>query len=599
MRRVRRVEVPIEQNLAPDTVVRLRVDLGETLGGNWGDAARRGVLDRIDLDLVGADPAHVRLDAVALLREGAVPEPFAARSAVAEIGGSFQPSWWVRGGASVGFAVDLPADGSELRWRDGALAGGEEPRVELVAGGRASLLDSVSHAKPSAGWQARRIPLTGHAGEHVVLRLSNGGTGTALFGDPRIVPTGARQPAGNVLVVLIDTLRADHVGAFGADFDGITPTLDRMIRDGVGFEMALSHSPWTKPTVATVMTGLLPTTHRVGSRTLSDRVPGSVALVQERFRSAGWRTGSFAANPLGSTLSGLERGFGTALAPRFWRGRTQLGPHPSASQLRAELLSWLDEEPDRPFFAYVHVMEVHPGGRRHHGRGTPSGYTLYAAAVHAADQDLADLLSALDDRGRLDDTLVVVLGDHGDSFGQHGRPMAGHGTSLFQDQIHVPLVFWQPGGPAREPIATPVGLSDVAPTLLALFDLPPLEEADGADLAGLWTGGGAVGRPVASALIRFPHAPDAPRQDSLVTPERHKALRIGDEQRLAFDLDADPDERGGAAPADADALLRTLDRLVEAEPERARRFRERHGASQAGAVDAEELERLKELGYVP
>ena len=320
----------------------------------------------------------------------------------------------------------------------------------------------------------------------MVIRLANRGTGVALFGQPRVVSVANGGRAGDVVVYLIDTLRADHVAAFGARFDGITPTLDRLIGEGVGFEMALSHSPWTKPTIATLLTGLLPTTHRVGSQTLSDRVPGSVAMVQERFRSAGWRTGSFAANPLGSTLSGLERGFGTAVAPRFWR-RPELGQHPSAAQVRGELLRWIDLEPDRPFFAYVHVMEAHPEGRHYHGRDLPEGFTPYAASVRAADADLGALLRALEERGRIDDLQLVVLGDHGDSFGEHGSRWEGHGTSLFQEQIQVPLVFWRRGGPHREPVSSPVGLADVSPTLIDLFGLPPLEHADGVTLGAHWS----------------------------------------------------------------------------------------------------------------
>jgi arylsulfatase A-like enzyme len=596
-RQVRRIEVSIEQNLAPGTVLQLRIDLGETLRGNWGDAAQTDALDGLELALVGADPARVRLESIRLERRDSISEPFAARRAVAERGGEFHPSWWLRGGVSVDFDLDLPAGGCELRWREAGLGGGEDLRVELLAPDASRVL--AAHAADPAGWQVRRVSLADHAGRRVTLRLSNRGAGVALFGNPRVVVTPTERVAGDVIVYLIDTLRGDHVGRFGARFPDITPTIDRLIRDGVGFELALSHSPWTKPTIATLMTGLLPTTHRIGSRTLSDRLPASVDVLQGRFRQAGWRTGSFSANPLGSTLSGLERGFGTALAPRFWRSHPELGDHPSAAQLRAELLRWIDAEPDRPFFAYVHVMEVHPLGRSHLTREGPETDTPYARAVRAADADLGALLDALEARDRLERLLLVVLGDHGDSFGEHGERLAGHGTSLYQAQIHVPLVFWQQGGPQREPVRVPVGLADVAPTLLAAFALPPLAQVDGVDLSGHWSGAPGPRRPVLSALIRYPHTPGAPEQRALVTPDGHKALQIGDAPAQVFDLARDPQEIRSVPPADAAEALAELGRSSDDASARARWFRELHDDAGPGVVSARELERLKKLGYVP
>jgi arylsulfatase A-like enzyme len=592
LRRARRIELALEQNLPPDVAVRLHVDVKETLAGNWGDTVHEPGLTRLEIALHGADPASVRLESVRLLRDE-VALPFAARRAVAEVGGRLHPSWWVRRGSAVSIAVDLPAGAPELRWFAGALESGEAPRVEVVSGGAAVVLDD---SLDGPAWQARRASLARFAQQRATLRLSNVGSGIALFGDPRIVvPTGGDRPT-DVLVYLIDTLRADHVGALGARQAGITPNLDRLIAHGFAFEMALSHSPWTKPAVTTLLTGLLPTTHRVGSRTLSDRVPASVPMLQERFRNAGWRTGSFAANPLGSTLTGLERGFGTTLAPRFWRRRPALGRHPSALQLRTELLRWVDAEPDRPFFAYVHVMEVHPSGRRYHGRASPEGFTEYAAAVRAADADLGALLDALAERGRLDDLLLVVVADHGDSFGEHGRPFRGHGTSLFQDQIHVPLVLWH-RAVRRAPVRRPVGLADVTPTLIEWFGLPPLPDADGIALGADGAAPG-VARTIPSALIRYPHAPEALPQHAIVDPDRVKALRIGDEAPRVYDLREDPAETGEPVSAATERVLRDLERSIEATPPRAKAFDARHGPSHAGALDAETIERLRELGYI-
>lgn len=598
IRRARRIEVPLEQKLPPDIAVRLRIDVTEAIGGNMRDTVHEPQLVQLELTLLGAIPAAVRLQSVRLLRRDAVALPFAARPAMAEIRGRLHPSWWVRGDSAAEIDLDLPAGEPELRWFAGAIGTGEVPRVHVLAGDTAVPLDVGGELSGEPTWRARRASLSAFAGRRVQIRLSNAGSGIALFGDPRVVVPAARERASDVLVYLIDTLRADHIGAFGAPYAGITPNLDRLIEAGVGFEMALSHSPWTKPSVATLLTGLLPTTHRVGSRTLSDRLPATVSVLPERFRHAGWRAGSFAANPLGSTLSGLERGFGTALAPRFWRRRPALGRNPSAAQVRKELLGWIDEEPDRPFFAYVHLMEVHPSGREHHGRERPEGFTAYATSVRTADADLGALLDSLAERGRLDDLLLVVLSDHGDSFGGHGWRFKFHGTSLFQDQIHVPVVFWHHRESGRPLVRQPAGLADVAPTLLALFDLPPLEHADGTALDVYGSNEGAAARSVSSALIRFPHAPNAAVQHAMVDPSRRKVLRIGNEQPLAYDLRRDPGETGSPQPRGTAELLRDLDQRIDALSVRAGHFRERHGPVAAEALDAGELQRLRALGYI-
>jgi arylsulfatase A-like enzyme len=516
---------------------------------------------------------------------------------MAEIDGRLHPSWWVRGGSAAEIDFAVPADEPELRWLEGTMGSGAVPRVELIAGGRSVALDGGSEPGEEARWAERQASLSAAAGQRVRIRLSNAGAGIALFGDPRVVVSSGLPRPSDVLVYLIDTLRADHVGAFGAPYAGITPNLDRLIEEGVAFQMALSHSPWTKPSIATLLTGLLPTTHRVGSRTLSDRLPAGVPVVQARFRQAGWRAGSFTANPLGSTLSGLERGFGTALVPRFWRRRPALGRNPSGAQIRKEVLRWIDQEPDRPFFAYVQVMEVHPSGRAHHGRGRPDGFTAYGASVRAADADLGALLGSLAERGR-DDLLVVVLSDHGDSRGVHGWHFKGHGTSLFQDQIHVPVVFWHRSGSRRAPVQDPTGLADVAPTLLELFDLPPLEHADGRALDVYAETQSAEAHPVSSALIRFPHSPNAAAQHAMVDPDYRKVLRIGTEPPLAYDLRKDPSETGSHEPSGAAELLNEFDRRIDALAAKRDHFQERHGLATAEGIDAKELQRLRALGYV-
>jgi arylsulfatase A-like enzyme len=502
--------------------------------------------------------------------------------------GIVRPSWYVNAGARVAVRLRLPPGAPELRWHEAATAGARSVRV--LDGARA---DVLSRGAGASGWEPRRASLASHAGHEVVIELAAEGEGTAFFGEPRVVASGPETSTPDVLVYLIDTLRADALGAYGSPRAGVSPTIDALARGGVVFSQALSTSSWTKPAIPTLLTGLHPMTHRVGATSYTDRLPEGVPLLQEAFRTAGWRTGSFSASPLGSTLSGLERGFAAAYTPQRWQGEIGDLEHPGAEQLHAGLLAWVDEEPELPFFAYVQTLEVHEWKRARYARDLAPGFEPYDAAVHDADRRLGELLEALRSRGR--HPLVVVLADHGESFGEHG--VHGHGTSLFQSQIHIPLVLYAEGALPAMTVTDPVALTDVAPTVLDLAGLPPLPGQDGASLAAFPRGEGAAPRGVSSELVRFVWRPDAPPWRSMVSPELGKLIRVKGLPDLAYDLAHDRCETR-PRPALAGTLAAALDERLREEDAAHERFAAQHGATTKGAVDAAEVERLRALGYV-
>jgi arylsulfatase A-like enzyme len=365
----------------------------------------------------------------------------------------------------------------------------------------------------------------------------------------------------------------------------------------VVFSRALSSSSWTKPAIPTLLSGLHPITHGVGATSYTDRLPQSVPMLQDAFRSAGWRTGSFAASPLGSTLSGLERGFDAAYAPQHWSVSGGDPEHPAARQLHDALLAWLDEEPDRPFFAFVHTLETHEWRHERHQRDRQPDWDAYDAAVHDADQQLGELLAALEARGRR--PLVVLLSDHGESFGEHG--VKGHGTSLFQSQLHIPLMFFSRQALPPMTVTEPVSLLDVAPSILDLVGLPALPAQDGTSLAS-WvrTGRGSTAPTrsgVTSELTRFVWRPDAPKWRSLVALDGEKLIRIEGQAPLAFDLKRDPCETEPVTSL-ATKLLPALEARIAAESATHAEFAARHDAGPRAAVDAGDVERLRALGYV-
>jgi arylsulfatase A-like enzyme len=586
-------EIGLERDADPDEPVTLEVDLTEAVRGNWGDAAADGSLERIEITLPFARAEDVRVIEASLLGAGALYEDAAAAARPVELESLIRPSWYVHGGSSVRFRIAVPDGLPELRWHDGGIGEAGDRIVRVVVDGDAT---ELSRATGHGAWNHRHVSLERWAGRSLTLELSTEGGGIGMFGDPRVVARREDPEPPGVILYMIDTLRADRLGAWGYGGPATSPFLDRLAAEGVMFGRAISSSSWTKPAIPTLMTGIWPTTHRVGATSYSDRLPAGVPLVQERFRDTGWRTGSFSASPLGSTLSGLERGFGTVAPPRHWRGEVGDLGQVSAAQLHGEMLSWLKEEPDQPAFAYIHTLEVHEYREELYRKGAAERFAGYDRAVQDADRNLRRLVDDLRKITGRSSWLLVIVSDHGHSMNEHG--LRGHGQSLFQSEIHIPLIFWAPGllEPSRSDV--PVGLPDIAPTLLDLAGLPPIPDIDGHSLAGVLRGAGAPPHQyVASALLRYIWKPEAPRQFAIVSNDLDKIIRTSDEREFRYRLGSDPTEQRNLEGADG-ALGMLLEEWLSGQGAAALAFDERYGGAIRGALDAGQSDRLRSLGYI-
>ncbi len=329
-------------------------------------------------------------------------------------------------------------------------------------------------------------------------------------GLPRLVAGSARPVAParapNVLFVLIDTWRADHAGFLGYE-RAVSPELDRLSERGVVFERAISQAPWTKPAVATLFTGLLPSRHHAVSQPLPDvpvratRLQPPVTTFIEILHGKGWQTAMWSDNPNITPPRGFDQG-AESFRDYFHEPDAEHEDCGALPEILGDVRRWLAEErdPERPFCLYVHVMDPHypyepPGPFR--GQFDRSGceVQLTGPVVReylCGERDVADLtparLTSLVDRYdeellavdhelgpfleqvlREDpDTVVVLSGDHGEEFLEHGG--LGHSHALWEELVHVPLVLWGPDlAPAR--ISAQVRLMDVAPTLLELVGL--------------------------------------------------------------------------------------------------------------------------------
>ena len=531
----------------------VELDLVEVVDGNW-DALASPVLTGFALEGVG-DPGGVSL----ALYEGAARFAEAAQVAEAEEDGVLRPSWVLHDGARVTLAVTLERAG-ELRWHAGGPGSG---RVSVAGKEQTGTGD---------GWSLQRLAL--EAGEHEVVLGASGGM--AYFADARVVLAGERC-SGDVLLSLIDTLRADVL-----DDAAVAPVMSRLAAEGWRFERAVSTSSWTKPAIVSLFTALPPSTHGVGSRGYTDRLPATVPVLAEALRAAGWRTGSFTSSALGSTMSALQRGFDVAVTPRRWSGEVTALQHPTADQVNAAYLAWLEEEPDLPSFAYLHTLEPHQwflGAIRDVAGERPP----YEVAVGYADRSLGGLLEGMGSRGRLERSLVVLTSDHGESLGEHG--LTGHGTSLWHEQVAIPLLFW--GAGVRAGVSAGVAsLIDVGPTVLGLLGLPPLPGAEGVDLS-------AVERAAAPIAIVRTQTEDVPPQEGLVFRDGGKLVRQGQGKRYV-DLSVDP---GEASPTKTPPAVAEAMDAAEARAAALRAaYLEAHG-EEAGSA-AGDVEALRALGYV-
>ena len=289
----------------------------------------------------------------------------------------------------------------------------------------------------------------------------------------------------NVLLITLDTTRADYLSSYGFQLP-TTPHLDALAERGVRFSDATSQIPLTGPSHATILTGLYP--HQHGA--IRNGVPllEGIPTLAERLSAQGYRTAAFVSGwTLRRNLSGLARGFDIyddRMEDRYHLVNSQRFAH----QVTPPALEWLRNNARRPFFLWVHYFDPHsPYKKRDKShaileRASPSVMAAlpqrnrnYASEIHYTDQWIGKLLQALNELDLESETIVVVTADHGESLGEHGY--VGHGRHVYQEILRVPLILSWPGQlPQGKTVDVPVGLVDVAPTLMQLMDLPTLGE---------------------------------------------------------------------------------------------------------------------------
>ena len=387
----------------------------------------------------------------------------------------------------------------------------------------------------------------------------------------------------HVLLVTIDTLRADALGCYGRA-NAATPVLDALAGRGVRFGTAIAPAPLTGPSHASILTGLVPVRHGVrdnGGYVLPEAVPS----MAESFHGAGYRTAAFVSGfPLARRF-GLARGF-DAYDDHFPRGRdARRAPYVErdAAATTDAVLRWLDEG-SGPFFAWVHYYDPHAPYEPPEPWATRFAGRPYDGEVAFVDAQLGRLLDRLGAKGIAANSIVLVTADHGESLGEHGEET--HGIFVYDATVRVPLVAAGPGLPRGTVSRTLARLIDVAPTLLDLAGLEALPGTDGRSLRRAAAGGGPEEPAYVESLSPLLHLGWSP-----LHAWRTRRWKLIDAPRAElYDLEADPSERRNVAAEHrdvVDALRRPLQAAMAAQ-----------GPSAARAVDAETSERLAALGYL-
>ena len=300
---------------------------------------------------------------------------------------------------------------------------------------------------------------------------------------PRAAATRA-LPAGapNLLLISIDTLRADHLGCYGAA-SAVTPNLDALAASGVRFEHAFTVAPLTLPAHVSLMTGLYPAHHGVRHNGLF-ALPGAERTLAEELSDAGYRTGAVIGSVVLARRYGLAQGFASYDDAGF-RMRSVSGfLERRAEDVVDHALAWLGGAASpggAPFFAWLHFFDPHASYSPPPPFAERFADRPYDGEIAYVDAQLGRLLQTLRASGQLANTLVAVVGDHGESLGEHGE--LTHGYTLYDATLRVPLILAGPGLPAGHVESGVVSLVDVAPTLLALLGRAPLASADGIDLS--------------------------------------------------------------------------------------------------------------------
>ena len=560
----------------------------------------------------------VRLEAVT--PEGEAPvAPVRVVVGGVDVGGVSRRAVRLAAGARADWFVEVPKDAS-LAFGAATTSDGDGALEVATKSDRKAASQDM---RVRGAWSDHRIALSSLTGEVSRVRFRNAGSAELALSDIRIVKKAGEtitieKPARNVIVLLIDTLRASKVSIYNPKTRVKTPALDAFAADGTVFERPQAPENWTKPSVASVLTSLHPATH--GTKKDASKLPKSALMLSEVYQKAGFETGSFIANGYVSNAFGFDQGWDHYT--NYIRERRNT----NASNVFGEATSWIEKNKDKRFFAYIQTIDPHvpydppeaflkiydPApyngqvkNRRTHlmldeAKKNPKKYTftkrdkehieaLHDGEISYHDEHFGKFLAKLRELGLEDDTIIVITSDHGEEFQEHGS--WGHGHSVYQELLGVPLLFRWPGViPAGARVGPVVSTTDIGPTVLEATGVPIPKEFEGHSLMGFIRGDWPMG-----PYVAFSDFLDHRR---VIRGGDWKLIIRGNLSQVIFDLKRDPGEHNeldGRANPIAQRYLRTLHGQFLGAQDRGKWLAAATGASSEKRLSQEKQEMTPEL----
>jgi len=429
----------------------------------------------------------------------------------------------------------------------------------------------------------------------------------ALFGQGACSKKSDKIP--NVLLISIDTLRADHLG-YNGYYRDTSPFLDGLARTGVSFQEAISSSPWTLPSHTSLLTGLYPKNH--GVKDENTHIPPGIILLAEYFRANGFSTEGIVNSVYLSERYGFGKGFDNF---RY------IPENYGAEFVIEAALSYLQTKKKNRFFLFLHFYDLHSdyspgpdyknlfnvnkGGRVPATTAALQGFRkgqikitssdmeyivgLYDAEIRELSDKLEIFFNKLKTLNVLENTLVIITSDHGEEFLDHGGVL--HGRTLYDELIRVPLIFWGPGIPAGTTVREQVELIDIMPTLLELNGFSLKTELDGQSFAGLLNGRGES-RNIRAAFAEADHNNTENDIKRMIRADGYKLYfdRLTGIRKM-YHLVSDPLEKKNLYNPENGTAIDLDKRLFEWMGKKETRGTEI-------SLSEKEIEHLKSLGYV-
>jgi arylsulfatase A-like enzyme len=450
---------------------------------------------------------------------------------------------------------------------------------------------------------------------------------------PPIPPALAEHP--NLILVMVDTLRADHLSCYGGPNAVETPNLCRLARDGGTLYTGFSHASWTKPATATLLTSLVPTSHQAMSKTAA--LPAEIETLAEALAARGYTTAGIVSNTNLTEAFGFAQGFAEYqyLGPDYLFGAQESSSklvlyqilrrvyfkavpglrfgdfYQDSGVVNARAFDFLERHRGSRFFLFLHYMDPHDPYFRHpydgHGIARAANQhpspelaeemrALYRGEIAYLDESFGKLIARLQELGLYDDSVIALVADHGEEFLEHGG--FWHGLTLYEEQIHVPLIVkWAKGEPLAPPEqrSVPARLIDVAPTLLARAGATPPPAMQGLDLADELATRNETQRMVFAEENHEGNVLRAVRTERWKWIEANAGNPRGLPELELFDVAVDPGERQSLAEREPGTLAE-LKRNADGQQLAAERGRV--GEARAAAISDEERASLCALGYL-